>query len=391
MATAGPGDVGRVIRVVRSVKTVHDQREWLAYLRREAVVRALNSRGGIVTEEIGEAADQICEVLDRTDIPFEPADGMLNRATRWTREKVTRGVRFPEYTGPQGETFLERLGRWIHRAAGQEAVEEALNRASFPAGEHRRRLFAVAVVQEVRGLLSESRRPEGQNRVRFRMANSIFNGTSDGEIRAHHAKWRLFVQSVVAGVVAGLSADFVFDIPWQDALGFGTTVAFGNAVRDAAQSGLARLGPDVAAFRGEVVAWLRRLPERIVRRVEWSEPALKEGVMASETPLLGLLDALDRGGATIGEAERDDPDLADLEDLIRAAGEIDDRQARAHLIRARRALRYDPAAIPAEFTGLILFLEDEGEAGGHAVRAIPPPRPPLDPGRQPSSDDNAVL
>ncbi|RST15174.1 hypothetical protein [Streptomyces sp. WAC05374] len=385
--------MGRVIRLIRSLKSAHDRREWLLYLRREAVVRALNPRGGIVTEEIGEAADQICEVLDRTDIPFETRDGLVNRTSRWTREKVTRGIRFPEYTGPQGATFLERLGRWVFEAARSAEVEQALDRAGFPAGEgdQRRRLFAVAVVQEVRGLLSESRRPEAQNMIRFRMATSVFNGTPEREIQAHHARWRVLLHSLMAGIAAGLSAEFLFNNTLEDALGFGTTVAVVNAVREAAQTGVARLSPDVLAFRRQITAWLRRLPDRMLRRMEGpgAEPA--GDVSETADPLWSVLHALDVGTATIGRAAEETPELAELAGLIRRAGEMPDLDARAHLLDVETALQYETADLPTAVTRLVLFLAQDGDGGGRGARGIPAPRPSLDPAPRTAPDGDLLL
>lgn len=388
---AGPGDVGRFVRVLRSVKTMHDQREWLKYLRREAVVRALNPQGNIVTEEIGEAADQICDILEQTEIPFEVATGIPSRVSRWTREKVTRGIRFPEYSGPHGQTFFERLARWVVQATESDRFVEALDRVSYLPGEEeqRRRLFAFAVAQEVRGLLSESRRPEGQNMVRYRMAASIFNGAPDRDIQSVHTKWRLFLQSLMAGVVAGLSAEFLFSSSWEDALGFGTTVAVGNAVREAMQGGVAYLSPDIHAFRRQITGWLKRLPDRIIRRVEWSDAELGETVMESEEPLRGILDALDRGKAFIGEGAEDAPDLVELDSLIRRAGEVQDLDARAFLIDAQTALLYETTDIPTAFTRLLLFLEGEGR--GHGARRLPSPRPPFDPGRHTTTDNDLII
>ncbi|MGP3928170.1 hypothetical protein [Streptomyces sp. 8N616] len=355
---AGPGDVGRVYRVLHAGKIIHDQRSWLKYLRREAVVRALNREGGIVTERIGEAADQICEALQRTDLFFEPADGVPNRVGTWTREKITRGIRFPDYSGPARATFFERLFQWVAAAAQTERGTAALDYVAYPQVEERAKVFAVAVANEVRGLLAESRRPPGQDRARYRMARDLFDGTPDREVRRRHEVLRAWIQAFVAGVVAGVSSELLFTDSWIDSLGVGATVFGGSVVRDLAQGRLF-LPPDMLAVRRHVKSWLAMLPRRLSRSLEWSGRDRSEEVLQADAPLTEMLDCIGHGQAHLPPAEAGDPNVEDIDDLIRLAGEVEDRELRGLLVDVRRALKVATNEVPEAFTSLILFLEQE--------------------------------
>lgn len=376
---AGPGDVSRLYRLMHAAKILHDEREWLKYLRREAVVRALNREDRLVSERIGEAADEICEILERTDLPSESANGFTKRVGRWTREKVSRGIRFPRHDGPSHSTFMLRLREWVENAMRANEGQAALDRVGYPSHVQRAEIFAATVENEVRGLLRESRRPEGQNKARYRMA-VVLDDTPDHEARESHAHWRAWLQALVAGAVAGLSSDLLFTDNWMDSLGVGAAVATGGVAREIV-SGRIGLGPDMLAARRQVIAWLRRLPGRMIRRMEWSDYSRAEAVMASQSPLHGILGSLARGDAFVGTFAPDEPDLVDLDDLIRLAGDVGDLELRALLIDVRTAMKYEPLDLPEALAHLIAPLEDEPR-----LARLPHQRPAI-PARQPRADD----
>ncbi|MEV6394251.1 hypothetical protein AB0M39_05615 [Streptomyces sp. NPDC051907] len=345
---------------MHAAKIIHDEREWLKYLRRESVVRVLNRENQLVSEKIGEAADEICEILERTDLPTESASGFTKRVGRWTREKVSRGIRFPRHDGPSHSTFMERLYEWVAHAMHTNEAQAALDRVGYPDPVQRAEIFAVAVANEVRGLLRESRRPEGQNNARYRMAGVVLGEIPDREVRERHAHWRAWLQALVAGTVAGLTSDLLFTDNWLDSLGVGAAVATGGVAREIVAGRLV-LGPDMLAARRQVMAWLRRLPGRLSRRIEWSDISRAEAVMASSSPLHGILGSLTHGDAVIGAFQADEPDLVDLDDLIRLAGDVGDSELRALLIDVRTAMKYEPHTLAEVMDALIIHLDGESD------------------------------
>jgi hypothetical protein len=360
------------------VKIMHEEREWLKYLRHEAVVRALNPdpgrRAELVTERLAEAADRICDVLESTEIPHESTAGIMRRAGKWTREKVSSGIRFPRSRGPASATFFENLYEWVAAAAKTEECKAALDRVSYPAAPRRAETFAVAVANEVRGLLSEARRPDGQNAARYRMAMSVLAGVPDREVRESHARWRSILQALVAGAVAGLSSDFLFTDNWIDALGVGAAVATGAATREII-AGVVSLNVDMLAARRYVLAWLNGLPRTLSRRMEWRSDEHPQNILDMPSPVRAIAHVLMRGEGIIAPFGRNEPVIEDLDDMVRLAGEVMDLELRGLLIDLRRAMSQDVESLPAELTRILMALEGQEQLPGR-----PPPRPELSPG-----------
>lgn len=124
---------GRTIRAGVTGKRILDQRAWLRFLRREAIVQALKADEGRVTPTISEAADEMCELLDTIPVPGELQRGIVRKTGRLLKEKFTRGVRYPDYEGTRAATLYERLAQWAwlrHQPNTDSA--SCIERASAP-------------------------------------------------------------------------------------------------------------------------------------------------------------------------------------------------------------------------------------------------------------------
>ncbi|MCI3276239.1 hypothetical protein [Streptomyces cylindrosporus] len=370
-------EVGKIYRTFHAVRIILNQRGWLEYLRREAVTRAL--RSGIADEPLAnahviEGARKFCDVLDQTSIEIESLNEISNKATRWGREKVTRGVRFPDYSGKSEETFFTRLQEWVESAARSDEGQFALDHAGYPRVERRANIFAVAVATEILGLLGEPHGNPGWNQARWEMTRALLPSTPDLEIRKKHANWRLWTRAVVAGLVTGITSDIVFNLSITEALSVGFTVLSGTAVAEFTQN-KTLLTADVLAVRRQVGKWLGSLPRRIIRFMHWRDDQSwrAEEVMLSANPFRELMASMARGYAQFPYLDEDVGGiLSDVEHLIRQAGSVNDIELRGCLIEVQTALKYDEDEIPVAFVRLVSLIEDQVDVGRTpAIRQIP--------------------
>ncbi|MGK5730430.1 hypothetical protein [Streptomyces sp. URMC 124] len=273
----GPGDASRTLRSILFLRRMVDQRLWLHYLRHTAIVRALMPDGEtLASARVMEAADQLCDVLDGTPLPVGDRRGAVQRSVRWSREKLTRGLRFPEYTGGARETFTARFIGWVCQAASSEAGRRALDHAGYFIGsDGRETRFAIAVRHEVDGLLAEPRRPEGQNRVRRAMADELQRGTSEQEVRDRHEALRFWIRTITAGVLAAVSTELIWIDNWTNSMTVGALAVGGQVVAEYTQQHVYRT-PALMAVRRQVKYWLDTL-DRVARQAAWTaDPKRKE-------------------------------------------------------------------------------------------------------------------
>ncbi|MBC9729054.1 hypothetical protein [Streptomyces sp. TRM68367] len=199
------------------------QRRWFQYLRYQAVVSALLIQDDMdqpTPPRVNEAALRLCEILDTIDIPMEVQGGLLNKWARWFREKITHGIRYPRYQGPDSHTYYERLRVWAEAAARTDEGDAALDYARFPSGDGRARLFATRVVAKTSGLLLSHDLPDALNRLRENMAAEIHQDRSWTQEAATHR--RLMVVARSAG--AGLASTLLFDVGFSQELSSSLTM-----------------------------------------------------------------------------------------------------------------------------------------------------------------------
>lgn len=370
----GPGDVLKVYKAGRFGRQTLDRRGWLRYLRREAVVRALNNSDAIVSDSVGELADEFCELLDREPLP-RARRGPLQRAKSFGR-RITHGVVYPEFEGASSTTFYERLTEWVRRAASTPDGGYVLRAAGFSAGERSAEVFAGSVANETQALLIESRRPPGQNHIRYKMANEIHRSLPDQHIRKRHEHVRLWIRAFVAGIGSATAAELLFiDDDWLKTIGLGATILAGTAIAEYAGPGH-QVGPDMFAARRQAAAWLRVLARRLAEILVLRETVKDLSAYSDEEGLEKILRELSTGAAYVHPVQPGDRILADVESLLETAGRVGDGELRSYLIDVETALKFEPERLPDALRRLDGFVQ---EGPGSAQRLTRPPelqRPP---------------
>lgn len=339
-----PGDVSKAYKAGKLGRQILDRRGWLRYLRYEAVVRAMSGGGSIVSERIAEAAEDFCELLDRTPLP-RAGDGLTARLKQASQRFVTRGVTYPEYEGAAATTFYERLAAWVSRSAESERGREILRSIGFQSdGQDPAALFGISVANETQGILIEARRPAGQNFVRYKMAAEIHRAVPDAHLRRRHEHVRLWVRALVAGVASGVAAELVFVDDWLTALGLGVTVAAGTAIAEYAGP-RQLLAADMLSARRQVAKWLSILARMLALDLI-TTAAADDIQLRGQDGLDRILHQIAAGEAYISPLDPDSQMLMDLRWLMENATLVKDTELRAHLMDLEAALRLDPADLP---------------------------------------------
>src|SRR6266545_2305272 len=142
----GRGTRGAVQTGIRVMHIVN-HRTWLRYLRHEALLRAVNIEGVPADQRLQEVVDILEEVLDETEVPFEPTGGIFGKIKRRLQETISRGIRYPAHEGAARQTFSERLYEWAKKSADTEKGRDVVGRLHFlDRFEEPEHVFAVRMV-----------------------------------------------------------------------------------------------------------------------------------------------------------------------------------------------------------------------------------------------------
>ncbi|SDI68075.1 hypothetical protein [Nonomuraea jiangxiensis] len=366
--------VGKSVRWYQIGKKVIERRNWLKHLRWQAVSRALSEDDTILSEKVGQAATAFCDALDITEFPIDQdRSGMFRRMGRWVREKITWGVRFPDYRGRLSLTFDDRLKAWIEDAAESPMGRKALDFAQYHVNEEgRSALFAEAVLNEAHGVLIEAREGESPGAARWEMAAEIHRYVPDSEIRRRHQRWRSSARALSAGGTAAVTTQvFTDDLTKSITLGVALTAL--AAIVELTISTRTLSGQQIAV-REQVRAWLEEaLVARLWGNLQWMGDL---GKQIEETgrplPIGDLIMAMARGLVTIRPLDDDAKVFRDVDRLREHALSVSDPELLAFLVRLETALRHKPDTLPHAFRALITSVRErnmlgEAEPGGRPM------------------------
>ncbi|WP_049557870.1 hypothetical protein [Nonomuraea sp. SBT364] len=355
-------------------KRVLERRKWLRHLRWQAVSRALGEDDAILSEKAGQAATAFCDALDATELPIDQdRSGALRRMGRWVREKITWGVRFPDYRGRLSLTFDDRLKAWIKDTSESPIGRKALDFAQYHVNEEdRSTLFAEAVLNEAHGVLIEAREGETPGAARWEMAAEIHRYVPDSEIRRRHQRWKSSARAISAGGTAAVTTQvFTEDLAKSITLGVALTAL--TAIVELTISSRTLSGPQIAV-REQVRAWLE---EALVARLwgnlrwvgEWGKQIEEAG---RPLPVGDLIMAMARNLVTIQPLQDDAKVFRDVDRLREHALSVSDPELLAFLVRLETALRHKPDTLPYAFRALITSVRErnmigEAEPGARSV------------------------
>ncbi|MGW7258988.1 hypothetical protein [Streptomyces sp. NPDC054834] len=361
------------------------QRQWFKYLVRRSVVLALlMGVQDVAPQRIREAATSMTRVLMKTSIPME-SEGFFAKLGHWFRRWVTHGVRYPEFRGPERDSFQERLRRWAHEAARSEKGRLALDYVSFPGGEGQAEIFARNFQLATAHVLNDPTGPptDSQNHARDRMLHEIEVGLTEQQIQARMHNRNAFLRSFAAGATGAAFSAIGMHNDWYETVGFAVVGAGASATVDYTLLGARRVTQRMTAARRKTLAWLLFLIKALVR---WQGEALpgweiEEGWRDYLPRALDFLatednDALQGMLHEWGTSER-------LEKLIATAERASDEDLSRLLTEVETALDYGELHdFPNAVRNLLYLLRGiSPRSGGHSRPEIAPgERPPQLPG-----------
>ncbi|MED7928183.1 hypothetical protein SMD20_28270 [Nonomuraea sp. LP-02] len=357
--------VGKSVRWYQIGRRVAERRKWLKYLRWQAISRALSENDTILSEKVGQAATAFCDALDITEFPIDQdRSSALRRLGRWAREKITWGIRFPDYRGRLSLTFDDRLKTWVKEAAESPMGRKALDFAEYHVNkEGRSALFAEAVLNEAHGVLIEAREGESPGAARWEMAAEIHRYVPDSEIRRRHQRWRSTARAISAGGTAAVTTQvFTDDLTKSVTLGVALTAL--TAIVELTISTRTLSGPQIAV-REQVRAWLEEaLVARLWGNLRWVGEL---GKQIEETgrplPVGDLIMAMARNLVTIEPFDDDAKVFRDVDRLREHALSVSDPELLAFLFRLETALRHKPNTLPHAFRALITSVRERNAIG----------------------------
>ncbi|WP_157518219.1 hypothetical protein [Herbidospora mongoliensis] len=351
---------GASVRWYQFGKKTLEKRRWLKHLRWQAVSRALSEDDTIVSEKVGQAATAFCDALDITELPIDQdRSGLLRRTGRWVREKITWGIRFPDYRSRLSLTFDDRLRAWIKEAAESAPGRKALDFAHYHLDEEdRAKRFADAVLNEAHGVLIEAREGEAPGAARWEMAAEIHRYVPDSEIRRRHQRWRSSARALSAGGTAAVTTQ-VFTEDFSKSITLGVALTALAAIVELTISSRTLTGPQIAV-REQVRAWLEEaLVARLWANLRWMGDW---GKQAEETgrplPISDFIMAMARNLVTIEPLDEDAKVFRDIDRLREHALSVSDPELHAFLIHLETALRHKPDTLPHAFRALITSVRE---------------------------------
>lgn len=354
-----PGNLGKSVRWYQIGKKTLDRRSWLKYLRWQAVARALKGDQGLISEKVGQAATAFCDVLERTDLPIDQDGSGVRRLSKWTREKITWGIRFPDYRGRLSETFDDRVRVWVKEAAASAAGRRGLEFAGYDIEEEgAEKKFAESVLAEIHALLIEAREGEAPGAVRWEMAAEINRHIPDSEVRLRHDRMRKAARAVSAGGSAAITTQ-VFTDDWTKAFTLGVVLTALTAIVELTISAKLLSVAQIAG-REQVRAWLEEvLVARLWPNLRWADGIGERIELSGRTVSIGdLIIALAKGMVHIDPLNDDSKVFVDLNRLMDHSMNSGDHELMSFLIRLETALRFKPNSLPHAFRALITSVRE---------------------------------
>ncbi|MFE3110626.1 MULTISPECIES: hypothetical protein [Kitasatospora] len=317
-----------------------------------------------------EAAVILCEIMAETPL-LEARGGIFSRLGRWCREKITWGVRYPDYRGPGRSTFWRRLYEWARIAADSPRGRQALSLAEFRGGDWPADAFAMRFVAATSATLLDAGIPEELNKLRDEMVNEIHRGESDEAMRKRHRAWQVTVRSAAAGAASGAVSYFAFHNNVQDVLALGV-VGFGaTAVADLAHGGFAGISEEMLAARRQVRDWLGTLSAWLAGYVVWAEGALRRREYSGVDELVYVLTALASKDATIEPTPPDETILRHVTHLLETADRVGDSDLKAALLNIEGALRFRRDNLPDAIANIISLVQGVPDISGvNSIQAL---------------------
>ena len=355
-------------KAVRFGRRAFLRRAWLKCVRLYAVAYALASSPERVTDQIMESARMFCELLDETPVP-EPVGGITGRAVRLFREKISHGIRYPEYRGRARVTFWQRLYVWVRRAADSPKGAEALDLAGSQRSPHRSHTFAMRVMGHTLGLLLTPVASTGQDSFRYEMSDEVNHGLTDDQRRERYRVFHIIIRAVVAGVTTVAVSDLGLGKEFVDSLGLGVLLAAATGVTDATIGGLGGLTPSMLAARRQARDWLMTLSALLTQYVTWTNESVRanQGGAGVER-LVYLLSALSARDAELkGLQPNDEILLRGLQQVLGTAERAQDHQLQGTLIDLQTAILYRPNIVPDAINRLLSLVQGVPDADGPSI------------------------
>ncbi|WP_187283277.1 hypothetical protein [Streptomyces sp. t39] len=351
-----------------------NQRRWYAYLRFQAVVRALTTASDrIASQAVHEAAVRLCESLDELLVPMEPRKGFFARMGRWFREKVTVGVRYPVHRGPAADTFFDRLYGWAKAAAETGEGTAALDHAQFPGGGDRSHAFALRVVAETWALLLDNGVPGPVNEVRDAMAAQVHRGHTRAQVVDAHKRLTAAARTITTGVASTLLTYVGFDQSVEGSLAIGGIALASSAVVEASAAGFRGVTEQMQAARRQARDWLATMTLWLMEYVTWREREIRHSGAGGVGELVGLLTALRSEEAHLSPPPENERIEQHLRHLIETASRVGDDELHTALMNVEGAVLFGPQRIPNALAALIALVEDVPDLPGPGARAPLPP------------------
>ncbi|MEU5975237.1 hypothetical protein [Streptomyces sp. NPDC047315] len=343
-----------------------------------AALRFEDDTGQLTAPRVNEAARRLCEILDVTAVPMELQDGLLNKWTRWWREKITQGIRYPRHEGPARHTFYDRLYEWAEAAARSGEGDAALTYAGFPSGDQRARLFAVRVVAETSGLLLSHGLPDSLNRLRENMAAEVHLDRTWAQQAAAHRRMTVMARSAGAGLASTLLFDVGFGQDLPGSLTMGGLAVASTAFAEYTSGGFGATTQPMKAARRQVRTWLSTISLWLIQYVTWPDGDSDAAADRARRELRGIVDIVNvlRSGEAVLEPRGDTALIKEhLGSLIDTANRVGDRALETALMNLQTAVLYDPGRVVDPLTELMMLVGGESDA--------PTPRPGVRPGGLP--------
>ncbi|WP_405814249.1 hypothetical protein OG241_06635 [Streptomyces sp. NBC_01390] len=356
------------------------QRQWFKYLIQKSVLWALlmaNSEAH--PQQVREAASIMRRVLMKTPISRDP-EGFSKKLGQLARRWITRGVRYPDFRGPERDSFQDRLREWALDAAKTERGKVALDYAQFPASENRAEAFARNFQLATGHILNDPTGPptDAQNYARDAMLREIEIGLTAQQIQGKSHNRNAVLRSIAAGATGAAFSGIGLHGEWYETASFAIIGATASATVDYTLVGTRNVTQRMVAARRKALAWLLFLMKTLLNWREselpswgieegWREylPRALEFMVTEENETLqGMLQEMETTGR--------------LNKLIETAERAADEDLSRLLTEVETALEYnDLHDFPDAVGNLIYLLKGVSpKSGGYS-------RPEIAPGERP--------
>ncbi|NEA29469.1 hypothetical protein [Actinomadura bangladeshensis] len=360
----------RVINIV-------NHRSWLAYLKNETLIRALNAHEDDSDQRLQEIADVFSRLLDSTEIPREETGGFVAGIARTWRRSVSQGMRYPRYDGAARQTFWERLYRWSRAAAETPQGQEMLREADFfcdnPDVAH---VFAMRMVAATYQVLLKPIHKKGPEKYRMAMADAVNYGYTDQQRAERRRVLQIVVRAISSGGAAVVVSQLGLHNDVLESLGLGFAAVVVTASVDLSQGGLGHLTTPMKSARLQAYQWLRSLTSLLALVLVRTSDSLREQASGDVEMLIKVLGAMASGDLVVEELPGTDELLRGLSHVQNTADRVRDDELGAALIEVETAIKYDLGMLPdaaGKLLNLVHPVVQERDSGGSPY-SLPPPQ-----------------